>query len=211
MHEDVLRAAGRRAINVLSKMRCAEFGDRSGYLYRIVTASQPDIIQTGREFVRRFPNSKHVPDVYYTLAQGYEGIGEREEARAVYARLARTFPRIEAGKRASARLERWSITLTTDVQASRIWTDTGINLPRGRVTFLASGLWTVYSGVWSLVGAEGHPQSDVIPMSSRNSWPLPAARNGALVGRVGGAPPVPYWRPADCDDRKIREILSCMQ
>lgn len=76
--------------------------------------------------------------------------------------------------------------LSVAIPASSIWIDTGVDLHRGRVAISATGAWTVWSRVWPLVGPEGHPQSDAIPASDagRKSWPMPSARNGALVGRI---------------------------
>lgn len=60
---------------------------------QVKSAYKPEmVIIGGKDFMRRFPSSKHTPEVLYLTGKAYEKLRNKKEARALFNRLKKEFP-----------------------------------------------------------------------------------------------------------------------
>ena len=63
-----------------------------------------DLIKGGEDFIRRFPESQHVPEVIYLVGDAYFEMRKIPEARDYFKKVKDRFPDSEWGKKAARRL-----------------------------------------------------------------------------------------------------------
>ena len=74
------------------------------FAYSVRSASKSaDLIQGSEDFLSKFPQSSHVPEVLYWVGEAYVDLRKPHEARRYFNRASKEFPDTEWGKKAAAR------------------------------------------------------------------------------------------------------------
>lgn len=59
----------------------------------------PDVITGGKDFIKKFPSSRYIPEALYMIGQAYVDVKNRKEAEVYFNRLKKEFPDTEWTKK----------------------------------------------------------------------------------------------------------------